>query len=58
MTNMHRVSLAIPDELEARIFALRKNEEFARCTYSELIRRLLEHGLAIVAAENNAHAST
>lgn len=48
MTNMKRTTVSFPDELTERIFALRKDERFTRCSYSELIRQLAEKGLAIL----------
>ena len=40
-----RVSLVIPDELNDALIELRKTDEFCRCSYSEIIRRLMEMGL-------------
>ncbi len=54
MTSMHRVSLAIPEDLEQRIMEARKDDRFVRYNYSELLRRLLEHGLDIVAQEKQS----
>lgn len=52
MTNMKRTTVSFPDELTERIFALRKDERFIRCSYSELIRQLAEMGLATLNAEH------
>lgn len=51
MTNMKRTTVSFPDELTARISALRKDERFVRCSYSELIRQLAEKGLSMLDAE-------
>lgn len=51
MTDMRRVTISLPDELDARILALRKDSRFARCTYAEIVRRLLELGLSSDALE-------
>lgn len=45
MTEMRRMSVAIPDELDKRLLALRRDDRFARCTYSEIVRRMLEQAL-------------
>lgn len=51
MTNMKRTTVSFPDELTERIFALRKDDRFTRCSYSELIRQLAEKGLAMLDSE-------
>lgn len=56
MTNMKRTSISFPDELADRIFALRKDERFMRCSYSELVRQLAEYGLQLL--EKNDQSST
>lgn len=45
MTEMKRVSIPIPETLDQRILELRKRDEFVRCSYAEIVRRLLERGL-------------
>lgn len=54
MTNMKRTTISFPDELTERIFALRKDDRFMRCSYSELIRQLTEKGLALLDEEKAA----
>ena len=51
MTNMKRTSISFPDDLAERIFALRKNDQFTRCSYSELVRRLAEYGLQLLESQ-------
>lgn len=51
MTSMKRTTVSLPDELTERIFALRKDDRFVRCSYSELIRQLTEKGLSMLDAE-------
>lgn len=51
LTSMKRTTISFPDDLTERIFALRKDERFTRCSYSELIRQLAERGLAMLDAE-------
>ena len=53
MTDMKRTTVSFPEELTARIFALRKDERYIRCSYSELIRQLAEKGLYLVEAEQS-----
>lgn len=40
-----RVALVLDQDTEDQILALRAQKEFQRCTYSELIRRLIRKGL-------------
>lgn len=58
MGNVKRTTISFPDELMERIFALRKDDRFTRCSYSELIRQLTEKGLAILAEEQGQRDST
>lgn len=51
MAKMKRTTISFPDDLTERIFELRKDDRFVRCSYSELIRRLTEKGLAILDKE-------
>lgn len=51
MTNMRRTSVSFTDELMERIYALRKDTRFTRCSYSELIRTLAEMGLREIEME-------
>lgn len=51
MTNMKRTTISLPPELVERIFALRKDDRFIRCSYSDLIRKLTEKGLSSLDAE-------
>lgn len=45
---MKRNTVSFPPNLAERIFALRADERFRRCSYSELIRILAEKGLEIM----------
>lgn len=58
LTNMKRTTISFPDELTERIFALRKDERFVRCSYSELIRQLAERGLAMLETERTRGQDT
>ena len=55
MTNMKRVTIALPDSLDQQIINMRKEEQFLRCSYSEIVRKLLEQALAIT--DENAKTS-
>ena len=57
MTDMKRTTISFPEELAERIFALRKDDRFVRCSYSELIRQLTEKGLTMLDAERAAQDS-
>lgn len=54
MTNMKRTTVSFPAELTERIFALRRDERYVRCSYSELIRQLVEKGLAMLNVEQDS----
>lgn len=45
MTNMRRITIAVPDRLDQRILELRKDDRFVRCSYAEIVRQLLERGV-------------
>ena len=46
MTDMRRVTISMPDALDKQILSLRADERFAKCTYAEIVRRVLEIGLS------------
>lgn len=46
MTEMKRVTVSLPDEIDKKVLELRKDDRFVRCSYSEIVRKLLEAGLA------------
>lgn len=45
MTDMRRVTIALPDEIDREIYELRKSDKFVKCSYSEIIRQLVVAGL-------------
>lgn len=57
MTDMRRVTIAFPDEMDERILDLRKEDRFIRCSYSEIVRQILERGFEALAAERAAQDS-
>lgn len=51
MTAMKRVSVAIPDELDQKILDLKKKGT-GRESYSEVVRQILDKGLASICDDN------
>lgn len=45
MTDMRRVTVSLPDEIDKRILELKKDDRFIRLSYAEIVRQLLEKGL-------------
>lgn len=56
MTEMRRVTISLPEDIDRRILALRTDDRFIRCSYSEIVRRMLEAGIDI--ASKNPEAQT
>ena len=48
MTDMKRVTISVTDSIDKKVVSLRKYDRFVRCSYSELVRMLLEVGLSEV----------
>lgn len=46
MTGMRRITISLPERLDRRILELRRQEQFLRCSYAEIVRQVLEWGLA------------
>lgn len=53
MTKMKRVTFSVPEVMAEKILLLRKDDEFIQCSYSEIVRRLLDIGLDVQAQKNN-----
>lgn len=51
MTDMRRMTISLPDELDKRILEQKKDDRFVRCSYSEVVRQMLELGFEALAAE-------
>lgn len=45
MTDMRRVTITIPDSVDQKVLDLRKDDKFVRCSYSEIVRQMLDLGL-------------
>lgn len=41
-----RVSMMIPEDMESQLYEIRNRDDFKRLSLSEIIRRLVEMGLA------------
>lgn len=54
MTEMRRVTISLPEETDKKILELRKNDRFVRCSYSELVRQIVEQGLDMLRAEQES----
>lgn len=48
---MIRLSISIPEDVEQKIVDLRKTDEYCRCSYSEIVRRLLEQGIKVIESD-------
>lgn len=56
MTEMRRMTVSLPDELDKRIMELKKDDRFIRCSYSEIVRQLLDHGFSMLEADKEKGA--
>ena len=45
MTDMKRTTVSFPDEIVMELEKLKKSSGYEKCTYSEIIRRLVIRGL-------------
>ena len=45
MTDMRRVTISLPEDIDKRILKLKKTNKFVRESYSEIARQLLLKGL-------------
>lgn len=48
MTDMRRVTIPLPDEIDRRILELKKDDKYIRLSYAEVVRQLLVRGLEAV----------
>lgn len=49
MTDMKRITVSFDDDVDRKILELRKHDDYVKCSYSEIVRKLVKLGLA---AEN------
>lgn len=45
MTEMRRITISIPADIDRKILDLRKEYQFIRCSYAEIIRQMLSIGI-------------
>lgn len=45
MTEMKRITVAFPEDIDKAIYELRKDDRFVKCSYSEIVRRMVEMGI-------------
>lgn len=57
MTDMRRITISIPDELDKKIVEVRKDDRFIRCTYSEIVRQILANGIEKLSAETTTEST-
>lgn len=48
-----RMSISLPEEMEGQIVKLRQDERYTRMSYSEIIRQLIQLGLANITASTD-----
>lgn len=51
MTEMRRMTISLPEELDKRILELKKDDRFVKCSYSEIVRQVLDHGFTMLSEE-------
>lgn len=54
MPEIKRASVSLPAEIEEQVIKLRRRDEFCRCSYSEIVRKLIVAGLQVVEAERDS----
>lgn len=45
MTDMKRMTISMPDEIDRKIMEMKKDDQYARYSYSEIVRVLVRMGL-------------
>lgn len=45
MTDMRRITISIPDDIDKKVLELKKDDRFIRASYSEIVRTLILLGL-------------
>lgn len=46
MTDMKRITVSFDDDVDRGILDLRKRDDYVKCSYSEIVRKLVRLGLA------------
>ena len=55
---LKRISIGIPDDTDRLLLELRKDDRFVRCSYAEIVRQVLELGLAAEAGKDLSNADS
>lgn len=50
-TEMKRISISLPEEIDQQVIELKKTDTYCRCSYAEIVRVLLELGIRATKAE-------
>lgn len=45
MTDMKRVTIAVPEHIDQKVLELRKSDKFIRSSYAEIVRYILSIGI-------------
>ncbi len=56
MTNMRRVTICFPEEVNDKILDLRRTDEYVRCTFGEIVRRLVIKGIEVEEAKTESRS--
>lgn len=46
-----RMSISINKEMDQKIIALKKTDQYCRCSYAEIIRQLIKAGIEVIEAD-------
>lgn len=44
-TEMKRISISLPEEIDNQVIQMKKTDEYCRCSYAEIVRLLIEEGI-------------
>lgn len=55
MQDMTRRTVSLPPNMEAALIELRKTDRFCKCSYSEIVRQLIEEGLKATSSTSAAN---
>lgn len=53
-TEMKRISISLPEEIDNQVIELKKTDMYCRCSYAEIVRMLLELGLRATRAQEQS----
>ena len=53
MTKHKRVAVSLPPDLEAKLYELRKTDQFIRMSFSEIMRAMFEKGVEETLAKSS-----